>query len=126
MHSENQLAAIVVNICVEIHKTYGPGMFENVYETLLAYELQKIGIHIARQKTISLCHEGIIMDVAYKADLILEDKLIVEVKSVAGLEDLHYKQVITYLKITDCRLGLLINFNVPLIKNGIHRIVNKL
>ncbi|GAO45680.1 GxxExxY protein [Flavihumibacter petaseus] len=125
-YSENSLAAIVVNASVELHRKLGPGMFESVYETLLAYKLHKLGIQVERQKSIPLYYEGVVMETAFRADLVLEDKLIVEVKSVAVLEDIHYKQIISYLKIADCKLGLLINFNVPLIKNGIHRIVNNL
>lgn len=123
---ENEIARIVVDICFRIHKQYGPGLFESVYEELVCYELSKAGLPYVRQQGIPLIHEEIKLEVGFRADVIVGNKVIIELKSVEGLADLHYKQVMTYLKLTKLKLGLLVNFNVPLIKDGIHRIVNNL
>ncbi|HEY0066878.1 MAG TPA: GxxExxY protein [Flavisolibacter sp.] len=123
---ENEIASIVVDLCYHIHLEYGPGLFESVYEEILCYELRKLEFAIKRQCYIPLTHEGVFVPRAFKADLIIEDKVLIELKSVDDLSKLHYKQVFTYLKLTGCRLGLLVNFNVGLMKEGIHRIVNKL
>lgn len=95
-------------------------------EELLCYELLKGGLAIERQKGIPLIHEGVILDIGFRADLIVEGKVLIEIKSVQALADVHFKQVLTYLKLTGIRLGLLINFNEALLKNGFHRVVNKL
>lgn len=106
--------------------TYGPGLLESVYESIMAYELQKRGLRAIRQQPIPLVHESIRMGVGLRADLIVENKVVVEIKSSASIAPVHKKQLLTYLRLTDKRLGLLINFNVELIKNGISRVVNKL
>jgi GxxExxY protein len=124
--TENEISKVVVNLCFQIHKQYGPGLFESVYEELFCYELSKAGLFFKRQHPVPLVHKEIKMEIGFRADVIVEDKVIVELKSVEALADVHYKQVHTYLKLSDCKLGLLINFNVPLIKDGIHRIVNNL
>ena len=113
-------------MCFKIHKQYGPGLFESAYEEIFCYEWIKNGIPFKRQQAVPLVHEEIKMEIGFRADVIIDDKVIVELKSVEALSDIHYKQVQTYLKLTEIKLGLLINFNVPLIKNGIHRIVNNL
>ena len=123
---ENEIAKKVVDICFRIHKQYGPGLFESVYEELVCYELGKADLTFVRQQGIPLVHEEIKLEVGFRADVIVDDKVIIELKSVEKLADLHYKQVMTYLKLTKLKLGLLVNFNVPLIKDGIHRIVNNL
>jgi GxxExxY protein len=124
--TENELAKIAVDICFKIHTQYGPGLFESVYEEVFCYELSKTGIQFHRQHPIPLVHEEIKMDAGFRADVLIENKVIVELKSIEALAPVHYKQVQTYLKLTGCKLGLLINFNVALIKEGIHRIVNHL
>lgn len=124
--SENEISKLVVDLCFRIHKQYGPGLFESVYEEIFCYEWQKNGVPFKRQHDVPLFHEKIRMEVGFRADVIIDDKVIVELKSVETLADIHYKQVQTYLKLTGIKLGLLINFNVTLIKNGIHRIVNNL
>lgn len=124
--TENELARITVDIAFHIHKKYGPGLFESVYEEIFCYELNKTGIAFKRQHGVPLIHEEIKMEVGFRADVIIEEKIIIEIKSVEKLADIHFKQLLTYLKLTGLKLGLLINFNVPLIKDGIHRIVNKL
>lgn len=123
---ENEIAKTVVDICFRIHKQYGPGLFESVYEELVCYELDKTGLPYIRQQGIPLIHEEIKLEVGFRADVIVNNKVIIELKLVESLADLHYKQVMTYLKLTKLKLGLLVNFNVPLIKDGIHRIVNNL
>ena len=124
--TENELAKIVVDLCFKIHQKYGPGLYESVYEEILFYELSKIGLFVQKQQPISLLHEELIIGVAFRADLIIERKLLVELKSVDVLPKNYYKQVITYLRLTGLKLGLLINFNVGLMKEGVHRIVNNL
>jgi GxxExxY protein len=122
--NENEISRIVVNICFQIHKQYGPGLFESVYEEIFCYELAKAGLFHKRQKGIRVVHEGNDMGIGFIPDVVINDKVIVELKSVENLAEVHYKQVITYLRLTEIKLGLLINFNVPLIKDGINRIVN--
>jgi GxxExxY protein len=126
MFTENEIAKIVVDNCFRIHTQYGPGLFEVVYEEIFCYELGKTGLLFNRQQPIPLIHEEIKMEAGFRADVIIENKVVVELKSIETLAPVHYKQVQTYLKLTNCKLGLLINFNVSLIKDGIHRIVNKL
>ena len=123
---ENEISKAVVNICFDIHKQYGPGLFESVYEEIFCYELAKTGLAIKRQQAIPLVHGAIRMEAGFRADVIIENLVIVELKSVESLADVHYKQVLTYLKLAKLKLGLLVNFNVPYIKDGIRRIVNNL
>jgi len=124
--TENELSKIIVNACYQIHTQLGPGLFESVYEEILAYELIKEGLHITRQQGIPVIWQEIKMDLGFRADLIVENKVLIEIKSVEAIAPVHQKQVLTYLKLTGIKLGLLINFNDALIKDGISRIVNKL
>lgn len=124
--SENEISKVVFDLCLMIHKKYGPGLFESVYEEIICFELTKLNISFKRQLGIPLIHEEIKMDVGFRADVIIENKVILELKSVEVLSPVHHKQLLTYLKLADLRLGMLINFNVNLMKEGIHRIVNKL
>ena len=126
MYSENELAKKVVDICFKIHTVYGPGLFESVYEEIFCYEWSKIAIPYVRQRGIKVIHEEIDMGIGFIPDIIIDNKLILELKSVETLAEVHYKQLLTYLRLTKLKLGLLINFNVPLIKNGVHRIANNL
>ncbi|MEO8823015.1 MAG: GxxExxY protein [Ginsengibacter sp.] len=119
--TENELATIAVDICYKIHTTLGPGLLESVYEAAFAYELDKRNISYSRQKGIVANYEDAVLDVGFRADIIMEDKLIVEIKSVQHLEKVHHKTVTTYLKLTGIKLAILVNFNVNLIKEGIHR-----
>jgi GxxExxY protein len=121
---ENLLATELLNICFEIHRKFGPGLFEKVYEELICYELRKKGIAFKRQFPIPLIYDQVKMEIGFVADLIIEDLILVELKSISRLEDVHFKQVLTYLRLTDLRLGLLVNFNEALLKNGIKRIAN--
>jgi GxxExxY protein len=124
--TENEIAKIVVDLCVKIHKTLGPGLLESVYEAALVYELKKLGIHVENQLGIPVTYDQIIMDVGFRADLVVDNKLIVELKSIENLLPVHKKQLLTYLKLTKMKLGLLVNFNVDLMKDGIVRIANGL
>jgi len=124
--TENEVATQIVDVAFKIHTAYGPELLESVYETIMAYELGKRGLQVRRQQPIPLIHETIRMEVGFRADLIVENKVVVEVKSIEAIAPVHKKQLLTYLRLTDKRLGLLINFNVELIKNGIARVVNRL
>ena len=119
--TENELATIAVDICYKIHTTLGPGLLETVYESAFAYELGKRNIPYLRQVGIPAIYEGQFLDVGFRADIIMEGKLIVEIKSVEHLEKVHHKTVLTYLKLTKIKLAILVNFNVNLIKEGIYR-----
>ncbi len=121
--TENEIARIIVNAAFRIHSNLGPGLLESSYEECLFYEITKAGLHVEKQKPLPLMYEGVILEVGYRVDLIVEGKVVVEVKSVDGLNDVHLAQILTYLKLSGCKLGLLINFNVSLIKNGIRRVV---
>lgn len=124
--TENEISKIIVHVCFDIHYKLGPGLFETVYESILTYELIKKGLNVERQKPIPVNWDGITIDQSFHADLIVNDKDLIEIKSIATIAHVHKKQVLTYLKLTGLKLGLLINFNEALIKNGIIRIVNGL
>ena len=123
---ENELAKIIVDKCLKIHRALGPGLLESVYEEVLSYELMKDGLKCKRQVGIPVFYEDIKMDLGFRADMIVGGKVILELKSVENIMPVHKKQLLTYLKLTEMKLGLLINFNVELIKHGITRIVNNL
>jgi len=124
--TENEIATIVVDAAYTIHTRLGPGLLESVYETTLAYELTKRGLTVRRQQAMPVVYESVRMDIGFRADLIVADKVIVEIKSIEAVSPIHRKQLLTYLRLTDKRLGLLINFNVELIKGGLTRVVNNL
>lgn len=124
--SENEIAKKIVDVCLKIHKLLGPGLLESVYEEVLAYELGKMGFPLVRQTGIPVTYESVRMDIGFKADIIVDNLVIIEIKSVEKLLPVHKKQLLTYLKLTGKKLGLLINFNEHLIKNGIVRIANGL
>ena len=123
---ENAVAQQVVDAAFRVHTSLGPGLLESVYEAALAYELEKRGLSIARQQGIPVVYESVRIHAGFYADLVVEDLVIVEIKAVETVAPVHKKQLLTYLKLADKRLGLLINFNVVLIKHGITRIVNGL
>ncbi len=123
---ENILSSHVIGCAIDIHKALGPGLLESVYEVSLAYELEEVGFHVKRQVSIPVRYKEIKHDVGFRADLVVEDKLIIEIKSVENLAPVHYAQTLTYLKLSGKKLALLINFNNVILKNGIHRIVNNL
>lgn len=119
--TENELAAIAVEICFKIHRDLGPGLLESIYEAAFVYELEQLGIPYTRQEIINVVYKGQFLGPAFKSDIILENKLIVELKSVERLENVHHKILLNYMKLKKIKLGFLINFNVALIKEGIHR-----
>ena len=124
--TENEISKLLVNAAFKIHQNLGPGLLESAYEECLFYELNKTGLYIQKQKPLPLIYEGIKLEIGYRVDILIENKVIAEVKAVEALNDIHFAQVLTYLKLSNCKLGMLINFNVSLIKNGIKRIVNNL
>ncbi len=124
--NENELAKIVVNCALKVHRSLGPGLLESAYEECLYYELMLQGLVVEKQKPLPLIYEQVKLEAGYRIDLMINSKLIVEIKSVESLNDLHLAQILTYLKLSNCHLGLLINFNVVLLKNGIRRVVNHL
>ncbi len=126
MITENQLSKIVFNCALKVHQNLGPGLLESAYEECLFYELKKTGLDIQKQKALPLVYEEVKLDIGYRIDIIIENKLILEIKSVEALNEIHFAQLLTYLKLTNCKLGMLMNFNVALIKNGIRRVVNNL
>ncbi|MHC4178084.1 MAG: GxxExxY protein [Planctomycetota bacterium] len=126
MPTENEIAKQIVDAAYQIHTGLGPGLLETVYEVVLAHELKKRQLRVARQVPIEIQYDGVKLEEGFRADLIVEDKVIVEVKCVERLNPAHKKQLLTYLRLTDKRLGLLINFAEELIRDGITRVVNNL
>lgn len=125
--TENEIAKIVVNTAFNIHKDLGPGLFESVYEAVMAHELTtQHGLEVKRQVPIPVTWKNVKLELGFRSDLIVEQKLIVELKAIEKLAPVHYKQVLTHLKLTKIRLGLLINFDEELIKNGLKRVFNGL
>jgi len=124
--TENDISSIIVNTSFHIHKQLGPGLLESVYEEILYYELVKKGLFVERQKSVPVIWNEIKLDIGFRTDLIVEKKVIIEIKSVESISNVHLKQLLTYLKLTNLKLGLLINFNESLIKDGITRVVNNL
>ncbi len=124
--TENEIAKIIVDVAFQIHKRLGPGLLETVYEVVLAHALKRKGLKVKRQMPVAIVFDGIEFDEGFRADLIVEDKVIVELKSVEKVIPVHKKQLLTYLRLADKRLGLLINFGSELIGDGISRVVNGL
>jgi len=124
--TENEIAKLIVNAAYKIHTTLGPGLLESVYEVVLAHELKKLGLNVLRQQSIPITYEDLKFEEGFRANIIVEDKVIIELKSVEEIAKVHQKQLLTYLRLADKRLGLLINFGAALIKDGLFRIVNKL
>ena len=122
--SENAISYKIIGAAMELHKALGPGLLESVYENALAYDLRELGFDVQTQLPMPLVYKEVKQDVGYRIDLLVEDKVIIEVKSVENLAPVHFAQTLTYLKLSDKRLALLINFNTKLLKDGIHRIVN--
>jgi len=124
MEIENELATQVIGACIAVHRTLGPGLLESAYKECLFYELFKRGLFVEKEKPLPLVYEEIRMDCGYRLDIVIENKLILEIKAVEALSDVHMAQLLTYLKISGCKLGLLINFNVLMVKDGIRRVIN--
>ncbi len=124
--TENEISKIVVDVAYRIHTRLGPGLLESVYEEIMYFELRKVGLNVERQKGIPVIWDYLKMELGFRADLIVENKVIIEIKSVETIAPVHPKQLLTYLKLTGIKLGLLINFDEVLIRDGITRIVNNL
>ena len=124
--TENELSRVIIGAAIEVHKTLGPGLLESAYETCLERELVIRGLKVKRQVGLPLVYKDISCDIGYRVDLLVENKVIIEIKSVEALNDVHIAQVLTYLKLSQCKLGLLINFNVKRLKEGVKRLVNNL
>lgn len=124
--NENDISYKIIGAAVEMHRALGPGLLESVYETALAYDLRVLGLKVETQVSMPMMYKEVKMDVGCRLDLLVEDKVIVEIKSVETLAPVHFAQTLTYLKLADKKLALLINFNTKLLKDGVHRIVNNL
>jgi len=126
MQIENKLATQVIGASIKVHKYLGPGLLESAYKECLYYELKKSGLNIRKEEKLPLLYEDVELDCGYRLDILVDNKLIVEVKAVAEINDIHLAQMLTYLKLSECKLGLLINFNVLLLKSGIKRVINNI
>jgi len=124
MESENAIATEVIGLAIKIHRQIGPGLLESAYKECLYYELKKTGFYVEKEKALPLIYDEIKLDCGYRLDIIVENKLIIEVKAVEALNEIYLAQTLTYLKLAHCKLGLLINFNVLLLKDGIKRVIN--
>ena len=124
--NENEIATIVVDAAYHIHRQTGPGLLESAYQAMMVYELKKRGLRVEAEIPIPIHYDQLTLEIGYRADIIVEDKVIIELKSVEAVIPVHKKQVLTYLRMADMRLGLLINFGALLIKDGISRIANGL
>jgi GxxExxY protein len=124
--TENELSSVIVNCCYQVHKTLGPGLLESIYVKCLSHELRVSGLNFECEKKLVVHYKGTPIDCDYRLDMIVENKVIVEVKAVEATNNLHLAQVLTYLKVTGAKLALLVNFNVPLIKSGVRRVANGL
>ena len=123
---ENEISEKIIGCSILVHKELGPGLLESSYLASLYFELIQSGLFVEKQKALPLIYKGVNLDCGYRIDLLVEKRVIIEIKSVEALNDIHLAQVLTYLKLSQCKLGLLMNFNVLMVKNGIRRIVNKL
>ncbi len=120
----NEISKLIIGFAIEVHKKLGPGLLESAYQECLYYELKKAGLKIEKEKPMPIIYKEVKLDHGYRIDLLVEDNVVIELKSVEALTDVHFAQVLTYLKLGEYKLGLLINFNVKLLKNGIKRIIN--
>lgn len=123
---ENDLSQIIIGCAIKVHTALGPGLLESSYEECLYYELSKSGLRVEKQKPLPLIYENVKLEIGYRVDLLVENAIVIEVKAVEALNDVHLAQVLTYLKLSNNKLGLLINFNVARVKDGIRRVVNNL
>lgn len=124
--TENEISEKIIGCAIEVHKSLGPGLLESAYLECLFYELEKTGMHVEKQKPLPLIYKEVKMDVGYRIDILVEHKVVIELKSVDALNEIHIAQVLTYLKLSGCKLGLLMNFNVLRLVDGLKRLVNKL
>ena len=123
---ENEISQKIIGCAIEVHKVLGPGLLERAYQECLLYELEKSGLNVQKQTPLPLIYKDMKLETGYRLDLIVENKVIIEIKSVETINDIHVAQLLTYLKLSGCRLGLLMNFNVLRIVDGIKRLANRL
>lgn len=121
---ENKLSNVIIGYAIEVHKQLGPGLLESAYQECLYYELCQAGLKVEKEKPMPIVYKEVKLDHGYRMDLLVENKVVVEIKTVEGLNDVHTAQVLTYFKLGDYKLGLLLNFHVSILKNGIKRIIN--
>lgn len=124
--TENEISEKIIGCAIQVHRELGSGLLESSYEECLYYELIQAGLLVEKQKPLPLVYKDVKLDCGYRLDLMVENKVVIEIKVVEALNDLHMAQILTYLKLTKCKLGLVMNFNVALMKNGIKRVANKL
>jgi len=124
--TENDIATKVIGVSINLHKTLGPGLLESVYESTLAYDLREIGLDVKQQVAVPVIYKEVKMEVGFRIDLLINNNVLIELKSIENLLPIHYAQTLTYLRLSGIKLGLLINFNEKILKNGIHRIANNL
>lgn len=122
--TENEIATIVIESSIKVHKNLGPGLLESAYQECLTYEIQKRNILVEKQKPLPLIYDNVKLDLGYRIDIMIENKFIVELKSIDAIHEIHLAQVLTYLKLSNCKLGMIINFNVTLLKHGVKRVIN--
>jgi GxxExxY protein len=122
--TENELSKYVIGVAIDVHKALGPGLLERAYEECLAFKLRQAGLNVEQQKPMPLVFEDVHLECGYRLDILVENKLVIEVKSVEALHEIFFAQTLTYMKLGDYKLGLLINFNVMMLKDGIRRIIN--
>ncbi len=124
--TENEISYKIIGAAIELHKSIGPGLLESVYESALAYDLKELGLNVKQQVPRPFIYKNLKMETGFRIDLVVEDKVIIEIKCVEKINDVHLAQTLTYLKLSDIKLGLLINFRTAILKDGIKRIVNNL
>ena len=124
--NENEISYKIIGAAIEIHKAIDPGLLESAYENALAYDLREIGFDVRQQVALPFIYKEVRQEVGYRIDLLVDKKVIIEVKAVEAIAPVHYAQLLTYLKLSDLKLGLLINFNSKILKDNIHRVVNRL
>lgn len=122
--TENEIAKIVLDCAIKVHRKLGPGLLESAYCECLCYELYKAGLFVEKEKPMPFVYDEITLAIGYRADIVIENKFIVEIKTVEDIKSIHLAQLLTYLRLADYKLGMLINFNTTLIKNGVRRIIN--
>ena len=121
---ENDISKIIIGCAIEVHKQLGPGLLESAYQECLFYELKQAGLQVQKEKPMPIVYKEVKLDHGYRIDLLVEDKVVIEIKTVEELNDIHTAQVLTYLKLGNYKLGLLLNFQVTILKNGIKRVIN--
>jgi GxxExxY protein len=122
--TENELSKIIIGCAIEVHKHLGPGLLESAYQECLYYELKQSGLKVQKEKPMPIIYKEVKLDHGYRIDLLVEEKVVVEIKTVEILNDVHTAQMLTYLKLGNYKLGLLLNFHVAILKNGIKRLIN--